>query len=94
MYLVDDGGVLEVPQVEHAYGAVGAHRREHVATAARAAERDVVDLLWVRDRRTIRTHSQLYATNKCNLASLVRISKCTTLCNRCCLKPFGLLVPL
>lgn len=44
-YLVDDGGVLEVAQVEHAHGAVGAHGREHVAPAARAAERDVVHLL-------------------------------------------------
>lgn len=42
--LVDDGAVLQVPQVEHAHGAVGAHRGEHVPAAARAAEGDVVHL--------------------------------------------------
>ena len=48
--LVDDGGVLEVPQVEHAHGAVGADRGEHVPAAAGLGEGDVVDLLVVRDQ--------------------------------------------
>lgn len=42
--LVDDGAVLQVAQVEHPHRAVGAHRGEHVAAAARAAEGDVVHL--------------------------------------------------
>ncbi len=48
--LVDDGGVLEVPQVEHPDGAVGPHRGEHVPPAPGLAERDVVDLLVVGDQ--------------------------------------------
>ncbi len=48
--LVDDGGVLEVPQVEHPDRAVGPHRREHVPPAPGLAERDVVDLLVVGDQ--------------------------------------------
>ena len=48
--LVDDGGVLEVAQVEHADGPVGADRGEHVAAAARLGEGDVVHLLVVRDQ--------------------------------------------
>lgn len=44
-YLVYNGGVFEVPQVEHAHGTVGAHRCEHVTAAARATERYIVHLL-------------------------------------------------
>lgn len=42
--LVDDGAVLQVPQVEHPHRAVGAHRGKHVPAATRAAEGDVVHL--------------------------------------------------
>ena len=40
----------QVPQVEHADGAVGADRGEHVPAAARLGEGDVVHLLVVRDQ--------------------------------------------
>ena len=47
---VDDGGVLEVAQIEHPHGPVGTNRSEHVAAAAGFTEGDVVDLLVVGDQ--------------------------------------------
>ena len=63
--LVDDGRVLQVAQVEHAHRAVGAHRREHVATATGAAKRDVVDFFVVRDQLGLHVaaHLRLGATD-------------------------------
>ncbi|MEE6464120.1 hypothetical protein FKM82_006183 [Ascaphus truei] len=47
---VDDGAVLQVPQVKHPHPAVGPHRGEHVPAPTRAAERDVVHLFVVGDQ--------------------------------------------
>ena len=44
---VDDGRVLEMPEVEHSNGAVGADGREHVAAASASAEGDIVDFFVV-----------------------------------------------
>lgn len=41
---VDDGAVLQVPQVEHSDRPVRAHRRKHVSSSSRAAEGDVIHL--------------------------------------------------
>ena len=51
--LVDDGAVLQVPEVEHAHAAVRADAGEHVAAAARLAEGNVVHLLVVRDQLSL-----------------------------------------
>lgn len=42
--LVDDGAVLQVPEVKHADGSVSAHGGKHVSSASCTAERDVVHL--------------------------------------------------
>lgn len=41
---VDDGAVLQVPEVKHADGSVGSHRGKHISSTSCAAERDVVHL--------------------------------------------------
>ena len=43
--LIDDGRVLQVPEIKHADGAVGADGGKHVTTPACLAEGNVVDLL-------------------------------------------------
>lgn len=41
---VDDGAVLQVPEVKHADGSIGSHRGKHISSTSRTAERDVIHL--------------------------------------------------
>jgi len=51
---IDDGTVLQVPEVKHADGPIGPHRGEHISAASRSAEGDVVHL-----RRHTRTSIEI-----------------------------------
>lgn len=42
--LVDDGAVLQVPQVEHSDRSICSHRRKHVSSTSRTAECNVIHL--------------------------------------------------
>lgn len=42
--LIDDGAVLQVPEVKHADWAVSTHRGKHISTSSCATESNVVDL--------------------------------------------------
>lgn len=42
--LVDDGAVLQVPEVKHADGSIGSYRGKHISTTSCTTERDVIHL--------------------------------------------------
>lgn len=42
---IDDGAVLQVPEVKHADGSIGSHRGKHISSSSCPAERDVINLV-------------------------------------------------